>query len=224
MRSSLPAHRRLLQLVMAVAIVGGPLSYLLGGLLAPAIHDSGRASIAANAAADPKSNAAHLAAFVLASFLLPVGAVGLAQLAYPRAPWLATIGGLLAVVGWLPFSALAALDDLTSTMASLPDGGAYAGLLDRFSTDAVMSTYLLVYILGHLVAYVLLGIALGRAGVVPGWAAWAMVASSPLTVAAFVLPGSPRAVGGVALALLVLGSVPAALGMVRQPRPQPATT
>jgi hypothetical protein len=74
---------------------------------------------------------------------------------------------LLAVVGWLPFSALAALDDLTSTMAQLPDSGSYAGLLDRFSTDAVMSTYLIVYIVGHLVAYVLLGIALLRARVIP---------------------------------------------------------
>jgi hypothetical protein len=224
MSSSVPAYRRLLELVMAVAIVGGPLTYVLGGVLAPSIHDTGQASIAANAAAGRTTNAVHLAAFVLASFLLPIGAVGLAQLAYSRAPWLATIGGLLAVVGWLPFSALTALDDLTSTMASLPDSGSYAALLDRFSTDAVMSTYLIVYIVGHLVAYVLLGIALRRAGVVPGWAAWAMIASSPLTVAAFVLPGSPRAVGGVALALLVLGSLPAALGAVRRPGLQPATT
>jgi hypothetical protein len=32
----------------------------------------------------------------------------------------------------------------------------------------------------------------------------------PLTIAAFVLPGSPRAIGGVALGLLLLGSLPAA--------------
>jgi hypothetical protein len=175
---SVPAYQRLRQVVLAVAIVGGPLAYVVGG--------------------------------VLASFLLPIGAVGLAQLAYPGAPWLATIGGLLAVVGWLPFSALAALDDLASTMAQLPNGASYAGLLDRFSTDAVMSSYLLIYVVGHLVAYVLLGIALRRGRVIPRWAAGSMIASSPLTVTAFVVPGSPRAVGGVALALLVLGSLPAA--------------
>ncbi len=103
-----PTYQRRWQVVLAVAIVGGPLAYLLGGLLAPAIHDSGQASIAANAAANPTSNALHLAAFVLASYLLPIGAIGLAGLAYPRAPWLATIGGLLAVVGCLPHSALTA--------------------------------------------------------------------------------------------------------------------
>jgi hypothetical protein len=82
--------------------------------------------------------------------------------------------------------------------------------LDRFSTDAVVSTYLIVYIVGHLVAYVLLGIALLSARVIPRWAAWSMIASSPLTIAAFVLPGRPRAIGGVALDLLVLDSLPAA--------------
>src|SRR6266542_3377640 len=177
-----PSYQRRWQVVLAVAIVGGPLAYLLGGLLAPAIHDSGQASIAANAAANPTSNALHLAAFVLASYLLPIGAIGLAGLAYPRAPWLATIA-------------------------------ASADLLDRFSTDAVMGSYLIVYIVGHLVAYVLLGIALRRARVLPGWAAWSMIASSPLTLAAFVLPGSPRAIGGIALALLVVGSLPAARTM-----------
>src|SRR6266536_3177976 len=58
-----PTYQRRWQVVLAVAIVGGPLAYLLGGLLAPAIHDSGQASIAANAAANPTSNALHLAAW-----------------------------------------------------------------------------------------------------------------------------------------------------------------
>lgn len=208
--ASPPGYQRLLRVVLAVAIVGGPLAFVVGGLLAPSIHDTGQSSIAANAAADPLANNLHLAAFVLASYLLPIGAVGLARLAYPRTPRLATIGGLLAVVGWLPFSALAALDDLTTAMAQLPGSASYAGLLDRFTNDPVMGSYLLVYVIGHLVAYVLLGIALDRGRVVPRWAAWSIVASSPLTIAAFVLPGSPRATGAVALGLLVLGSLPAA--------------
>ncbi|MFF2296813.1 hypothetical protein [Arthrobacter sp. NPDC058127] len=44
-------------------------------------------------------------------------------MASTSASWLATIGGLLGVVGWLPFSALAALDDLASAMAQVPGGG-----------------------------------------------------------------------------------------------------
>jgi hypothetical protein len=215
---SVAAPRRLLRVVLAVAIVGGPLAFVVGGVLAPSIHDTGSSSIAANAAADPTANALHLAAFVVASYLLPLGAIGLARLAWRRTPWLATIGGLLAVVGWLPFSALAALDDLTVAMANLPNSASYAPLLDRFTTDPVMNGYLLVYVIGHLVAYVLLGAALLRGRVVPRWAAWSIIASSPLTIAAFVLPGSPRATGAVALGLLVLGSLPAARAALREDR------
>lgn len=88
----MPGYERLLRTVLAATIVGGPLGYLIGGLLAPAIHTSGRSTIDANAVANPATNAVHLMAFVVASFLLPVGAVGLAYLAYRRTPWLATIG------------------------------------------------------------------------------------------------------------------------------------
>jgi hypothetical protein len=215
----MPGTERLLRMLLATAIVGGPLGYLIGGLLAPAIHTSGPSTIDANATANPETNTVHLAAFVLASFLLPVGAVGLAYLAYARTPWLATIGGLLGVVGWLPFSALAALDDLASTMAHLPNNSSYASLLDQFTNDAVMNTYLLVYVICHLVAYVLFGIALRRAGVIPLWAAWAMIASSPLTIAAFAFHGSGRvAVGVAALTLLLLGSLPAAQAMLARHR------
>ena len=201
---------RLVRSVVAVAVLAGPLAADIGGLLSPAIHENGAVSLARNAAANPIGNGAHLVMFALASYLLPLSAVGLAWLAYPRTPWLATIGGLLAVVGWLPYSALTALDDLANLMAHLPNAGSYAGLYDQFSVDPVMNSFLLIYILGHLVAYVLLGIALLRGDSVPRWAAWALIASSPLTVSVFLLPGRPVAVGLAALTLIVIASLPAA--------------
>jgi len=196
----------LIRTLMAVAAVGGPLGYLVGGALSPSIHQPAAESITAAAVASPATNTTHIVAFVVASYLLPVGGVALAWLAYPGRPWLATIGGLLALAGWLPFSALTALDDLTNAM----DGQqALAGLLDRFSTGPVMTSYLLVYVIGHLLAYVLFGIAL--IGRIPRWAAWSLIASSPLTIAAFLVPtGARQAVGVAALTLLVLGSLPAA--------------
>ena len=196
----------LIRAVLAVAAVGGPLGYLVGGALSPSIHQPAADSITAAATANPATNAAHMVAFVVASYLLPAGGIALAWLAYPRRPWLATIGGLLALAGWLPFSALTALDDLTNAM----DGQlGYADLLGRFGTGPVMTAYLLVYVVGHLLAYVLLGIAL--IGRIHRWAAWSLIASSPLTVAAFLVPaGARQAVGVAALSLLVLGSLPAA--------------
>jgi hypothetical protein len=198
----------------ALAIVVGPLGYLIGGVLEPAAHVDGRATIAANATANPATNAAHMIAFVIASFLLPVGVAALAYLARRRSPWLAVIGGILGVLGWLPFSALTALDQLAIDMTRAPDSGSFAGLWDLFAFGAVMNGYLLIYIIGHLVAYVLLGIALHRSAVIPGWAATAMIASSPLMIAAFVLPGGLEPVGisiaAASVVLLIIGSVPAA--------------
>jgi hypothetical protein len=197
---------RLMRVLAAVAAVGGPLGYLVGGALSPSIHQPAADSITAAATANTAANTTHMVAFVIASYLLAPGGVALAWLAYPRRPWLATTSGLLALAGWLPFSALTALDDLTNAI----DGQqAFADLLDRFSTGPVMTSYLLVYVIGHLLAYVLFGIAL--IGRIPGWAAWSLVASSPLTVAAFLVPtGARQAVGVAALSLLVLGSIPAA--------------
>lgn len=81
----------------------------------------------------------------------------------------------------------------------------------------------LVYIVGHLAAYVILGIALRRAAVIPSWAAWCLVASSPLLIAAFALPGglgrTPLAVAGLSVAILILGSLPAAGAMLRERAP-----
>jgi hypothetical protein len=224
---AVPGPERLWRAVVAIAIIGGPLGYLLGSALHPPVQQIGEGAltIAANADADPFINNAHLVSYVAASFLLPIGAAGLGYLAYQRTPWLATIGGLLGVVGWLPFAALTALDDLARTMAHMPASSSYPDLYSRFETGPVMSFFLLVYVVVHLVAYVLLGVALLRARVVPWWAGWSMIVSSPVTVAGFVLPGRPVATVGIAgLALLLVGCVPAARAMLspgRQARTGP---
>jgi hypothetical protein len=206
---------RVLLVLLAVAIVGGPLGFLIGGALAPSVHDPAALAIARNRAADPVLNAAHLVAFVLASYLLPVSAFGLARLAYARQAGLATAAGIVAVLGWLPFSALSALDDLELRIGAVPAPGATA-LLDMFSTDPVMNGYLVVYVLGHLAGYVLLGIALARARTVPLWSAACLIASTPLTLGVFLVPGRPVGLGVVALALVVVGSLPAGWRTLRQ--------
>jgi hypothetical protein len=218
-RPTSDAPARTLRVALAVAIVGGPAGFLVGGVLSPAVHADGATTIAANSAAVPAANAAHLVAFVVASFLLPPSMVGLARLAYPRTPWLALIGGGLGLLGTLPFAALAAQDDLAAVMAGTPGGAGFAPLYDSFYTDAVENTYLVVYIIGHLAAYVVLGIALLRARAVPRWAGWLLIASTPLTLAVFALPGRPVVLGEAALALVLLASIPAARAMVHdQPR------
>lgn len=220
-RAAAPGPERLCRAVIALSIIGGPLGYLIGSALHPPVQEigAGELTIAANAGADPSTNGAHLIAYIVASFLLPIGAAGLGYVAYHRAPWLATIGGILGVAGWLPFAALTALDDLARTMARLPEGvGRYADLYSQSETGPVMALFLMVYVIAHLVAYVVLGVALLRARAVPRWAAWSLIASSPVTMAGFVLPGRPVSTVGIAgLALLLIGCLPAAKAMLSRP-------
>ncbi|MCH6471979.1 hypothetical protein [Sinomonas terrae] len=199
-----------------MSVVAGPVAFAVGGLLEPAVHANGEATIAGNAAEPALGNVLHLVGFVAASFLLPVSVVGLAVLAYPKRPWGSVIGGLLGVFGWLPLAALTALEDLGYAMALRPERMTYASLYDAFSSDAVMSVFLVVYIVGHLAAYVVLGIVLMRARAVPRWAGWALILSTPVTLATFVVPGKPLVFGDVALVLIVVGSLPAARALIRR--------
>ena len=81
-----------------------PALLIPGTLFNPAVGGigAGAANIAANAAADPTTNQLHIAVYVLETFVLPASVVGLAGLALRRSPWLATIGGGLGLIGWLP--------------------------------------------------------------------------------------------------------------------------
>jgi hypothetical protein len=206
--------RRLRQAVYAAAIVLAPLALIPGTIFNPRIGGIGQgaANIAANATADSLTNGIHVAIYVFESFLLPLSVLGLAGLALDRSPWLATIGGGLGLIGWVPWSALAAQDDLTLQMARLGDSGQYVALWNRFTTDEAMLTLTLVYIVGHLVAYVL-PLALVRARMIPIWAGWSLALTSPLTIVAFA--SRQHALLLAVCVLWLAGSIPAAAVLLR---------
>jgi hypothetical protein len=167
--------------------------------------------------------------FLVASLLLPLSMVGLAYPARLAAPWLSTLGGPIGAIGWLLLSALTVQDELTRTIAAMPTGPNYAPLWQRFTTGTVINTYLLIYAAGHLVAYVLLGLALRRARAVPAWAAWLLIASSPVTILGFAVPPL-RVLIYVGVLAVAAASLPAARALftqplqVSQPRHDPAVT
>jgi hypothetical protein len=196
--------------VFAASILLAPLVLVPGTIFNPAIGGiaNGAANIAANGVANPLTNQLHVATYVLETFLLPLSALGLAGLAIHRSPWLATVGGGLGLFGWLPWSALTAQDDLTYQMAQMGNSSQFVALWNRFTTDGTMTFFLLVYVICHLAAYVVLALALHRAGVIPTWAAWALALTSPLTVASFAT--RQHALLYLVLALWIAGSVPAA--------------
>src|SRR5207302_10683359 len=123
-------------------------------------------------------------------------------------------------------SAPIAIGDLAYDITQTGSTPHLAALWLRFNGDAVMLTYLIIYIIGHLLSAVLIGIMLGRLRLVPAWAAWAFALTSPLTMLYF--PFRILVVRYVLRDLIctlwIIGAAPAALAMLKskdlaQPEP-----
>jgi hypothetical protein len=83
------------------------------------------------------------------------------------------------------------LDDLAITINQTGSTSELTALWTRVNGDAVMSTFLLIYIVGHLLSAVLIGVMLGRLRLIPVWAAWAFALTSPLTIVIFPIHNDP---------------------------------
>ena len=200
---------------LAVCIILAPLSITL---YLVTWQGNGRAPLIASAMASPTGNTLHLIGAVAASFFLPLGYLGMSLLAMRRAPWLATISASLSLVGWIPWAALISLDDLAYDIDRGGSTPQLVALWTHFNGDAVMTTFLLIYIIGHLLSAVLIGLMLGRLHLVPAWAAWAFALTSPLTILLFPVH-MPIVFQDVLIylicALWIIGTIPAALTMLK---------
>jgi hypothetical protein len=92
-----------------------------------------------------------------------------------------------------------------------------------------MTIYLPIYVIGHLLSAVLIGIMLGRLHLVLAWAAWAFALASPLTILLFPVHNLvfQDVLKYLICALLIIGAIPAALAMLKNkdlalPAPSPA--
>ncbi len=199
---------------LAACIIFAPLSITLylvtweGNLRAP---------LTASAMAGPTGNTLHFIGAIAASFFLPLGYLGMSLLGMRRAPWLATISAALSLVGWIPWAALMGLDALAYDIVQIGSTPQLTALWTHFNGDTVMTIYLFIYIIGHLLSAVLIGIMLGRLRLIPAWAAWAFALTSPLTILIF--PVHNIVVQDVLkyliCALWIIGAIPAAVAMLK---------
>ncbi len=199
---------------LAICIVLAPLSITLylvtweGNLRQPLL---------ASAMAGPTGNTLHFIGAVAASFFLPLGYLGMSLLGMRRSPWLATISAALSLVGWIPWAALMGIDSLAYDINQEGLTPRLAALWTHFNGDAVMTTYLLIYIVGHLLSAVLIGFMLGRLHLVPAWAAWAFALTSPLTILIFPVHNLvfQDVLKYLICILWIIGALPAALAMIK---------
>ena len=210
---------------LAACIILAPLSITLylvswaGNLRDPLID---------SAMAGPTGNILHFIGAIAASFFLPLGYLGMSLLGMRRAPWLATISAALSLVGWIPWAALMGIDDLAYDIDLAGSTPQLAALWTHFNGNTVMTTYLLIYIIGHLLSAVFIGFMLGRLRLVPAWAAWAFALTSPLTVLIFPVHNIvfQDVLKYLICALWIIGAIPAALALLKNkdlapPAPSP---
>lgn len=202
------------RICLATCIILAPLStslYLVsweGNLRQPLI---------VSALAGSAGNTLHFVGAIAASFFLPLGYLGMSLLGMQRAPWLATISAILSLVGWIPWAALMGLDALAYDINRTGSTPQLIALWTTFNGDTVMTIYLLIYVIGHLLSAVFIGFMLGRLHLVPAWAAWAFALTSPLTVFIFPIHSVvfQDALKYLICVLWIIGAIPAALAMLR---------
>lgn len=198
---------------LAACIILAPLSislYLVtwGGNL--------RQPLIASAMASPTGNTLHFIGGIAASFFLPLGYLGMSLLGMRLAPWLATISAALSLLGWIPWAALMGPDALAYDIVTSGSTPQPTSLWTHFNGDTVMTVYLFIYIIGHLLSAVLIGFMLGRLSLIPAWAAWAFGLTSPLTILLFPVHNIvfQDVLKYLVCALWIIGAIPAALAML----------
>lgn len=160
----------------------------------------------------------HLITELIAAYFLPLGFLTMAWLANRRAPWLASIGAFISLLGFLPLALYVGQDSLYYDIARLGSNPQFIGLAQLWNTDGIMNYYGIAFGLGTVLGPTLLGIALWRSRTIPVWAAICLILGR---LTAFVFLFVPYHVATFAVltgvVLLFIGSIPASLAVMRVP-------
>ncbi len=212
--SNLSQTHKLQRRLLTICILLAPLSF---SVYAISWTQSLRQPLIASAQAGSTGNLLHFIAGVLASFFLPLGYLGMSLLGMRLSPRLATLCAALALIGWIPWSALIGLDDLANLINLTVSTPEKVALWVQFNSDPVMTIYLLIYIIGHLLSAVLIAYMLGHLRIIPSWTAWAFALSSLLSIIIFPIHilFVQNMIKYLICIFLFAGAIPAAIAMLK---------
>ena len=193
-----------------VIAAAGPLAIAVLRVILPYDTTDDAAATVEKVAAAPAVEGVVLWLTYLALLTLPLGVLIAGRQAMRARP---ALGAVAAVIAWVGFSSLFASVAIGDYLAqAAPTTGtphsATAALLDAINALPATSAASTVFVVGHILGGILLGVALWR--VVPVWAAAALAISQPLhLVFAVFFPN--HVLDGVAWALTAVGFAAAAL-------------
>jgi hypothetical protein len=202
--------------VAAIVLPIAPLAIAVLRLCLPSFTSSTSLEvIKATAAAKDRADVVVWLSLVLVLTLIP-SVLAAGRLVQRRAPVLALIGVGLLVPGFvaLLFSAGDPMIRALAGGAVTPD--AAAKVLDAFNAEPGVAIATIVFVAGHIIGMILIGVAFLRTHVVPTAIAIAVIVSQPLHFVAAVIIGSP-ALDGIAWGLTTIGFAWAAVAVLRTP-------
>ena len=206
-RSATPA------LMTAAAILPlGPAAVAVLRLALPYYTADGNAATLAAVEAHPSRQSAVIWLTYAAILTLVPGLFAAARVCRDAAPRLTTWALALSVPGYLSLGMVGSYDQLLWSVAT-SHVSPTAGVAVLAAAHPTIDISIGVFVLGHVIGTVLLGLALLRSRRVPAWSGWAIAVSQPLHFIATVILGSPQvdfvgwgltAVGMAAVAVVVL--------------------
>ena len=213
--------RRALAILMPI----GPLAIaIVRGILPYDTTDSNTTMAAKVAAHQGAESVVVWLTFVALLTLIP-GVIVLGLLARRHAPRLGTAGLVLAFAAFMSlfWSTVAGSDNVALGAARIGLNPAVTGkLLDSMGAIPAIGFAAWLFPVGHILGLILIGIALWRGRVVPGWAALAIGVSQVLhLVFAVIVPN--HALDGLSWGLTTLGFAVAAVAFVREAGPRPVS-
>lgn len=221
--SSFPTYVKFQRACLAVCIILAPVVLGLGLGLAPGgglnLPSNPAVLIASYQAVNPLQVQVFLYLNALVSYFFALSFIGLGLVAMRRAPWLATIGMIFGLIGSLPYGMFVGPMSEFATVAHLGYNAAYSALLHDSSARGPIIFLQSSWVIGHLIGYLLTGIALIRSRAIPLWAAILIIVGILFQMAGY--GANLPVLQDICFALIFIGSIPAALAMLK-PRDEAA--
>jgi hypothetical protein len=175
---------------VALLLPVGPAAIAVLRLLLPYYTASDTEGMVTAVGAEPDRQSAVIWLAYIGILTLVPGLIAATQVCRDAAPRLTAWALALGVPGYLSLGMFVGADHLLwSTSAAGLSPGDSAAVVE--AGHLAIDVSLGVFVVGHVVGTVLLGLAMLRSGRIPAWAAWALTISQPLHFVATVVIGSP---------------------------------
>ncbi|MBO1334752.1 hypothetical protein [Streptomyces sp. VRA16 Mangrove soil] len=200
--------------VMGLVTALGPLLFILAFVFEPYALDADDKGMVRGIAQHPGQMKGDLWIWLVASLVLTAAVLIVGVYAMARSPKLGLAGTLLFGGGVILINGTPSTDVVT--LSGLEKGlrqPTLVTLQKGIESLPQVNTAVALFIVGHVLGSILLGVVLLRSGAVPAWAAWATILAMPANVAGWMTGVEALAVVG--FALLTVGFTMVGLSIAR---------